>query len=211
MATESTPAGRQVRAARVEVGALRLQIQDKYTDVALSPEKGFHFHTGRPLARMLGYDGHLVDSLPAGAVDSFAGTGNPFSLGDLRPGETVLDIGCGAGFDSLIAARQVGPAGRVIALDMTPAMLEKAAGGARQLGLSNIDFRHGLAEDIPVASESIDVVISNGVINLCPDKVAVMKEVHRVLKPGARFQIADIVVHKPVSDEDKANIDLWSG
>lgn len=129
----------------------------------------------------------------------------------LKPGETVLDIGCGAGFDTLIAARQVGPAGRVIALDMSPAMLEKAAQGARQMGLTNIDFRQGLAEELPVESESVAVVISNGVINLCPDKVAVMKEAHRVLKPGGRLQIADIVVHKEVPQEAKDDIDLWSG
>jgi len=218
MTTEMTPAGgrglragREVQAARIDADALRLQIRDKYTAVALEPEKGFHFHTGRPLARMLGYEDALIDSLPQSTVDSFAGTGNPFSLGDLTPGETVLDIGCGAGFDTLIAARQVGPSGRVIALDMTPAMLEKALHGARQLGLTNIDFRLGLAEEIPVDSGSIDVVISNGVINLCPDKVAVMKEVHRVLKPGGRFQIADIVVHKEVPQEAKDDIDLWSG
>ncbi len=201
----------EVRAARVDADALRFQISEKYTDVAVEPEKGFHFHTGRPLARMLGYEDAVIDPLPPGTVDSFAGTGNPFSIGDLRPGESVLDIGCGAGFDTLIAARQVGPSGRVVALDMTPAMLEKARRGAGQMGLSNIDFRQGLAEEMPVDAESIDVVISNGVINLCPDKVAVMKEVYRVLKPGGRFQIADIVVHKEVPQDAKDDIELWSG
>ncbi len=201
----------EVRAARVDADALRGQIRDKYTDVALIPDKGFHFHNGRPLALMLGYDDAIVNSLPQGAVESFAGTGNPFSFGDLRPGETVLDIGCGAGFDTLIAARQVGPGGRVIAVDMTPAMLEKAAAGARQLGLNNVDCRQGLAEELPADSGSVDVVISNGVINLCPDKVAVMKEVQRVLKPGGRFQIADIIVHKEVPQDAKDDIDLWSG
>jgi SAM-dependent methyltransferase len=201
----------RVRAARVDADALRCQIRDKYTDVALTPEHGFHFHNGRPLAAMLGYDGALVDSLPRGTVDSFAGTGNPFSFGDMRPGETVLDIGCGAGFDTLIAARQVGPEGRVIAVDMTPAMLEKAAAGSRELGLDNVDFRAGLAEKLPAEDASVDAVISNGVINLCPDKVVVMKEVHRVLRPGGRFQIADIVVHKEVPQDAKDDIDLWSG
>ncbi len=201
----------EVRAARVDVDALRGQISDKYTEVALTPEKGFHFHTGRPLAQKLSYDDAAVDVLPQGTVDSFAGTGNPFSFGDLRPGETVLDIGCGAGFDTLIAARQVGHTGRVIAVDMTPAMLEKTAASARDLGLDNVDCRQGLAEDLPLDSESVDVAISNGVINLCPDKMAVMREVHRILKPGGRFQIADIVVHREVPQDAKDDIDLWSG
>jgi arsenite methyltransferase len=201
----------EVRAARVDPGALRDQIRDKYTDVALTPEKGFHFHTGRPLAQMLGYDDAIIDSLPEGVVESLAGTGNPFSLGDLRPGESVIDIGCGAGFDTLVAARQVGGTGRVIAIDMTPAMLEKTAAGAREMGLTNVEVRQGLAEELPVESESVHVAISNGVINLCPDKTAVMKEVHRVLKSGGRFQIADIVVHKEVPQDAKDDIDLWSG
>jgi arsenite methyltransferase len=201
----------EVRPAAVDVETLRCQISDKYTEVAKTPGKGFHFHTGRPLALMLGYSDEIVDSLPAGTVESFAGTGDPFSMGALRPGETVLDIGCGAGFDSLIAARQVGETGRVISVDMTPAMLDKAAAGAREAGISNIEFWHGWAESLPVPEESIDVAISNGVINLCPDKMAVMTEVHRVLKPGGRVQIADIVVHKEVPQDAKDDIDLWSG
>ena len=200
-----------VRPAAVDAEELRAQISEKYTAVALTPEKGFHFHTGRPLARMNGYDDAIVNSLPEPVVESFAGTGNPFSMGDLNPGETVLDVGCGAGFDTLIAARQVGSNCRVIAVDMTPEMLAKAKQCAGEMGLTNIDFRKGLAEDLPVDDQSIDVVISNGVINLCPDKVGVMEEVHRVLKPGARFQIADIVVHKEVPQDAKDDIDLWSG
>jgi SAM-dependent methyltransferase len=200
----------QVRASKVDRDVLREQIRDKYVDVALEPEKGFHFHTGRPLAAMLGYDAADLDWLPASAVESFAGTGNPFSLGRLKGGETVLDIGCGAGLDTLLAARQVGPTGRVIAVDMTEPMLDKTRAGAASLGLGNVDVRHGFAEKLPVEGESIDVVISNGVINLCPDKVAVMKEVYRVLKPGGRFQIADIVVHKEVPQDAKDDIDLWS-
>jgi SAM-dependent methyltransferase len=201
----------EVRAAAVDAETLRCQISDKYTDVAKTPEKGFHFHTGKPLALMLGYPEGIVDSLPAGTVESFAGMGNPFSMGALRPGETVLDIGSGAGFDSLIAARQVGETGRVISIDMTPAMLEKAAAGAREAGLANIEFRDGFAESLPLPDQSIDVVISNGVINLCPDKMVVMQEVNRVLKPGGRIQIADIVVHKEVPQDAKDDIDLWSG
>jgi SAM-dependent methyltransferase len=201
----------QVLAAGVDQGQLRRQIKDKYTEVALEPEKGFHFHTGRPLAAMLGYDDVDVGWLPPSTVESFAGTGNPFSMGRLAEGEVVLDIGCGAGFDTLLAARQVGPRGRVIAVDMTEAMLDKTRAGAAALGLTNVEARHGFAEDLPVASESVDVVISNGVINLCPDKIAVMREVYRVLKPGGRFQIADIVVHKEVPQDAKDDIDLWSG
>jgi SAM-dependent methyltransferase len=200
-----------VQPARVDIETLRQQISDKYSEVALVPEKGFHFHTGSFLAIMLGYNATLLDGLPLGTVESFAGTGNPFSMGNLKPGEIVLDIGSGAGFDSLIAARQVGPAGRVIGVDLTDAMLEKATEGARKMGLTNVEFRKGLAEELPVEDESIDVVISNGVINLCPDKEVVMREVHRVLKPGGRFQIADIIVHKEVPQSAKDNIDLWSG
>ena len=201
----------QVVAAGVDRDHLREQIRAKYTDVAETPETGFHFHTGRPLAAMLGYDPADVDWLPPATVDSFAGTGNPFSMGRLAEGETVLDIGCGAGFDTLLAARQVGSGGRVVAIDMTWAMLDRTRAGANALGLTNVDARHGFAEELPVADGSIDVVISNGVINLCPDKMAVMREVQRVLRPGGRIQIADIVVHNEVPQDARDDIDLWSG
>ena len=148
---------------------------------------------------------------PPPPVDSFAGTGNPFSMGALQPGETVLDIGCGAGFDTLIAARQVGPSGHVISVDMTEAMLARAGEGARALNLDNVDLRQGFAETLPLEDASVDVVISNGVINLTPDKAAVMVEVHRVLKPGGRVQIADIVVHQEVPQDARDDIELWSG
>jgi SAM-dependent methyltransferase len=202
---------RQVIAAQLDRDQLRRQVKEKYQEVATEPEKGFHFHVGRPVAEMLGYPDADLDWLPESTVESFAGTGNPFSMGELRPGETVLDIGCGAGFDTLLAARAVGPEGRVIAVDMTEAMLEKTRRGAEQLGLQNVDARHGYAEELPAGDESVDVVISNGVINLCPDKMAVMQEVRRVLKPGGRLQIGDIVVHKEVPQDAKDNIDLWSG
>ena len=201
----------QVVAAKVDREQLRRQVSEKYTDVALEPEKGFHFHTGHPLAMMLGYDVADIQRLPTGTVESFAGTGNPFSLGRLNPGESAVDIGCGAGFDTLQAALQVGPEGRVIAVDMTEAMREKTKAGATALGVSNVDVRHGYMEELPVEDASVDVVISNGVINLTPDKVGAMREVHRVLKPGGRFQIGDIVVHKEVPQDAKDDIDLWSG
>jgi SAM-dependent methyltransferase len=204
-------AERAVQPAGVDREVLRDQIQAKYTDVATDPEQGFHFHTGRPLARMLGYEQADVDWLPTSTVESFAGTGNPFSLGALKPGESVLDIGCGAGFDTLLAARQVGPAGSVIAVDMTEAMLDKTRAAAGELGLGNVDARLGYAETLPVDDASIDVVISNGVINLCPDKIEAMREVWRVLKPDGRFQIADIIVHKEVPQDAKDDINLWSG
>jgi arsenite methyltransferase len=199
----------EVRPAAVDAEELRCLISDKYTEVAKTPEKGFHFHTGKPLAMMLGYPEETVDALPSGTVESFAGTGNPFSMGDMHSGETVLDVGCGAGFDTIIAARQIGTSGRVISVDMTPAMLEKAQAGARQAGAGNINFRKGLAEALPVEDESVDVVISNGVINLCPDKMAAMQEIYRTLKPGGRIQIGDIVVHKEVPEDAKSDIDLW--
>ena len=200
-----------VTASKVDRNRLRRQISEKYTDVALDPAQGFHFHTGRPLADMLGYDPADVDRLPRGTIDSFAGTGNPFSMGKLRAGEVVLDIGCGAGFDTLQAAAQVAPGGRVIAVDMTEAMRDKTRGGAAELGLTNVDVREGFMEDLPVDDASVDVVISNGVINLTPDKVGVMRELFRVLKPGGRFQIGDIIVHKEVPQDAKDDIDLWSG
>jgi arsenite methyltransferase len=195
----------------IDLELLRRQVQDKYLEVATEPEKGFHFHTGRPLAEMLGYDGSEVDVLPDFVVESFAGTGNPFSMGRLSPGADVLDLGCGAGFDTLLAARQVGPGGSATGIDMTEAMLDKARRGASHLGLKNVTLLRGFIEDLPVESGSMDVVISNGVLNLSPDKQAVVREVHRVLRPGGHIQIADIVVHREVPVSAKRNIDLWTG
>ena len=197
--------------AAVDRDELRRRISEKYRDVALNPELGFHFHTGAPLARMLGYPDDLVAALPAPTVNSFAGTGNPFLFGDLHEGETVVDIGCGAGFDSLIAARQVGPAGRVLSVDMTAEMRERTIAGAQSLGLSNVQVLDGYAESLPILGGVADVVISNGVINLCPDKPAVFREMARVLKPGGRIQVGDILVHKVVPQDAKDDIELWSG
>jgi arsenite methyltransferase len=200
-----------VGVAAVDRDELRRRISEKYRDVAMNPEMGFHFHTGRPLTQMLGYPAEVVDRLPAGTVDSFAGTGNPFVFGDLLPGDTVVDVGCGAGLDTLIAAQQVGPSGRVIAVDMTPEMLRKTEAGARELGLTNVEVREGHAENLPVDDQAADVVISNGVVNLCPDKLAVFRQLHRVLKPGGRLQIGDILVHKEVPQAAKEDLELWTG
>ncbi len=200
-----------VSVPKVNIEGLRSAISTEYRDVALNPQKGFHFHTGRPLAKILGYDDELVKVVPENSVSSFAGTGNPFSLGTIRPGEKVVDVGCGAGFDSFIAAHMVGNGGRVIGIDMTPEMLRKAQGATEVAGLNNVEFRKGVAEALPVADNWADVVISNGVLNLCPDKLAVFREMHRVLKPGGRLQIADILVEKAVPEEAKQDIDLWTG
>jgi arsenite methyltransferase len=190
---------------------LREAIREEYAEVATCPLKGFHFHTGRFLANRLGYPAERVDPLPDAAVESFAGVGNPFAWGEPAPGEAVLDLGSGAGFDALQAAAMVGSAGRVIGIDMTPAMLAKARANAALLGLGHVEFLDGYLEELPVAGESVDLVISNGVINLCPDKAAVMAEAFRVLKPGGRLQIADIVVGRAVPEDAKADISLWTG
>jgi SAM-dependent methyltransferase len=190
---------------------LRQAVQAAYTEVATTPSKGFHFHTGRPLARLLGYDPAVTDPVPESVVESFAGVGDPFVFGHLQPGETVVEIGSGGGFDSVLAAQQVGPAGRVIGIDMTPAMLAKARANAARLGLAHAEFREGYAEQLPVLDAWADVVISNGVINLCPDKDAVYREIYRVLKPGGRLQIADIIVEQPVPGAAKEIVDLWTG
>ena len=195
----------------VDLTELRQAIQAEYAEVALHPTKGFHFHTGRPLARMLGYDDAWLEGIPEGAIESFAGTGNPFSLGPLGPGERVVDMGSGAGIDSLIAARMVGPAGQVIGVDMTPEMLAKARQNAAAAGLTNGEFREGYGEMLPVPDAWADVIISNGVLNLFPDKLAGLREMARILKPGGRLQIGDILVQKAVPESAKRKIDLWTG
>jgi arsenite methyltransferase len=195
----------------VEPGALRVQVQRKYREVALDPGAQFHFHTGRPLARRLGYPDAVVERLPETAAESFAGVGNPFALRALEPGERVVDIGCGAGFDTLIAADQLGPTGRVVGVDMTPEMLAKARRGVAELGLDHVEVREGLAERLPVDDGWADVVISNGVINLCADKATVFAEIRRVLRPGGVLQFADIATGNPVPVEAIRDIDLWTG
>jgi arsenite methyltransferase len=201
----------EVGVARVDREALRQAIAEKYAQVATNPEIGFHFHTGRPLAIRLLYPASAIDALPPATVESFAGTGNPFLFGDLRGGERVVDIGCGAGLDTLIAAGHVGPTGRVIAVDMTSEMRSKTTAGAAAMDLHNVDVREGFAESLPVEDGWADVVISNGVVNLCPDKHAVFREMFRVLRPGGRIQVGDILVHKEVPQSAKDDIALWSG
>ncbi len=195
----------------VDEDLLRLEIQKHYAEVATSPEHEFHFHTGREAARQVGYDEAIIEDIPDAVIASFAGVANPFHFGLPKPGETVLDVGSGAGVDAIIAAIAVGPEGRVIGVDMTPEMLDAARRNAERMGLGNVEFRKGLVERLPVDAESIDLVISNGVLNLMVDKHGAYKQIARVLKPGGRFQIADICVDKPVSDKAKRDIDLWTG
>jgi arsenite methyltransferase len=195
----------------VDLEALRSSIRDEYAVVATDPGRGFHFHTGRPLAGRLGYPDAWIDALPPEAVDSMAGTGNPFSLGEIRPGERVVDAGSGGGADSLIAARLVGRGGRVIGVDMTPEMLAAARRAATLAGLDTVEFRTGYLESLPVEDGWADVVISNGVLNLVPDKAAAVAEMHRVLRPGGRVQLADILLARPVSDGAKSDVSLWTG
>jgi arsenite methyltransferase len=195
----------------VDTEQLRAQVREKYREVATDPHRTFHFHTGRPLAELLGYDIDAVDALPDRAVESFAGVGNPFSLRHLEPGERVVDVGSGAGFDSFIAAGQVGDSGTVVGVDMTAEMLEKSTETARALGLDHVDFRPGFAEQLPVEDGWADVAISNGVINLCTDKRAVFQEIQRVLRPGGWLQFADIANGRPVPPEALRDVDLWTG
>ena len=195
----------------VDPDLLREQVREKYREVAADPERGYHFHTGRPLARRLGYPDAVVEALPDRAVESFAGVANPFSLRTLRPGERVVDIGSGAGFDAVIAAAQVGPTGRVVGVDMTPQMLTKARQTAGELGLDQLEFREGLAEKLPVSDGWADVVISNGVINLCADKPAVFREMFRVLKPGGRVAVSDIALRRDLPPELAADVSAYVG
>lgn len=195
----------------LDVNELRLAIQYEYEGVALKPELGFHFHTGRKLAGMLDYQADWLEGIPERAIESFAGTGNPFSLGELKQGENVVDVGSGAGIDSLIAAKMVAPEGQVIGVDMTPAMLEKAWQAAKEADFDNVAFRQGFGEELPVDDGWADVVISNGVLNLMPDKMAGLQEMARVLKPDGRLQLGDILVQKEVPLDVKQDIELWSG
>ena len=194
----------------VDTEMLRAEVRQKYKEVAVDPGATFHFHTGRPLAKRLGYADSIVDPLPDVAVESFAGVANPFSIADLSIGERVVDIGSGAGFDSFVAADMVGDIGAVVGVDMTSEMLDKSRATAEQLGMSHVEFRKGLAEELPVPDGWADVVITNGVINLCADKRMVFDEVLRVLRPGGRLQMADIANGNEVPEEAVRDIDLWT-
>lgn len=212
----STPENPPVPGARrapegLDIQELRRAIQDEYAMVAVDPDHGFHFHTGRRLAAILGYEDEWLVGVPEESIASFAGTGNPFLVGALQPGERVVDVGCGAGIDSLLAARMVAPGGEVIGVDMTQPMLDRARASAETGEFHNARFDYGLAESLPVEDAWADVVISNGVLNLFPDKVAALREMARVLKPGGRLQIGDILVQKDVGDGARRNIDLWKG
>jgi len=194
----------------VDAVALREEVKSKYRDVATNPRGAFHFHTGRPLARRLGYDEDVVAKMPDGAVESFAGVGNPFSLATLKAGERVIDLGSGGGFDCFIAAAQVGPGGRVVGIDMTAEMLARSRASAAAMGLDHVEFREGIIENLPVEDGWADAVISNGVINLCADKRRVFSEIMRALRPGGRLQFADIASGRPIPESAIRNIDLWT-
>jgi SAM-dependent methyltransferase len=185
-------------------------VAERFAALAVNPIGERRFPIGPSSAKRLGYPPAEIDALPLGATESFAGVGNPFALGELHIGQFVLDLGCGAGLDSLLAAQRVGPSGRVTGIDLVPAMVAKAKANAAALGLTNTDFREGRADALPVASGIIDVVVSNGVFNLCVDKPAVLAELFRVLRPGGRLQMADILLEPHVSPEELAGKGEWS-
>lgn len=195
-----------------DVDRLRRLVRVEYDRLAREPRGNFHFHRGPEYAcRILRYDPEELATIPSECTASFAGVGNPHRIGPIEPGETVLDIGCGAGMDLLLVARRAGPSGKAIGVDMTPSMLELAKRGALKAGLwENTEVRRGTAEELPVASESVDVVISNGVLNLSPDKDRAFREIYRVLRPGGRLYLADVVVQRELSLATRSDVDLWA-
>jgi len=197
--------------APVDVGVLRGEIQETYTRVSTDQGRDFIFPTGRAWAEELGYPQPELSRVPEACVASFAGVADPFALGRVEPGTTVLDLGCGAGTDLLVAAQMTGPSGRAVGVDMTEAMLGRAHAGAEAMGLTNVTVHHALVESLPLPDTSVDVVISNGVLDLVPDKGAAFAEMDRVLRPGGRVQLADVVIHTELSEDARARIDLWTG
>jgi SAM-dependent methyltransferase len=197
-------------AAVESVNEIKEKIRQRFVKVALDPQAPQRHPTGPASAKTLGYDAAEIDALPAAVTESFAGVGNPLALGELRAGDTVLDIGCGAGVDSILAARRVGPSGRVTGVDMTAEMVEKATDNAVVAGVTNAEFHRGEADHLPAADGVVDVVISNGVFNLCLDKPRVLAEVCRVLRPGGRFQMADILLGEAVTEGQVENKGAWS-
>ena len=196
----------------LDTGRLRHEIQAIYARVATEPSSEFHFHRGPEYAvARLGYDAAALAAIPAEATASFAGVANPLRISPLSRGATVVDIGCGAGMDLMLAASAVGPTGHAIGIDMTEPMAERARAAARALGFAQIEVRSGDALDLPVDSESVDFVITNGVLNLAPDKRQAFGEVFRILKPGAQFLYADIIVANELSEPIRRDIDLWTG
>lgn len=186
-------------------------IKREYSNVAIHPEKGYHFHTGRAALDRIGYDKALYDHVPEENISSFAGTGNPFSLGPINDGDVLVDVGSGSGFDALVASQLVGPEGRVVGIDMTHEMLSKARSGARTMGATNLEFREGYADQLPLSDNFADVLISNGVLNLTPDKEKTLREWARVLKPGGCLYIGDILVSERIPQEALDDISLWTG
>jgi SAM-dependent methyltransferase len=198
--------------ADLDVSMLRREIDAMYGRVAAAPKGAFHFHRGPEYAaRMLGYDFEELSRLPVEVTARFAGIGNPLAIAPPAPGETVLDLGCGAGTDLLLAALRVGPEGAAIGVDMNQRMRDHASDGAARMGLANVDVRAGDATALPVQTQSVDVVISNGLINLVPEKECAIGEIARVVKPGGRAQIADIVIGQRLPASVVGNVDLWTG
>jgi SAM-dependent methyltransferase len=195
----------------VDVDVLREEIRKTYTDVSSDQSQEFIFPTGRAWAEELGYPEPELARVPDATVESFAGVANHWRLGRIKPASVVLDLGCGAGTDLMIAAQMTGPRGRVVGVDMTPAMLEQARASAREMGFEHVELHESLIESLPLDTASVDVVISNGVIDLVPDKDAVFDEIDRVLRPGGRLQVADVVIHEEVSEDARKRIDLWTG
>ena len=199
-----------VSAPALDETSILQAVQEMYDDVALCPTKEFHFPTGRKACLYVGYPEEELNAIPHTAIESFAGVGYPFLADQIREGDTVVDVGSGSGVDVLIAGLKTGSSGRVIGIDMTPAMIRKAEENIRKAGMDHVEIVEGRADAIPLEDESVDVVTSNGVVNLVPDKAKAFSEIWRILRPGGKIQISDIVLSKPVSGASKANPQLWA-